>query len=200
MISTPPILEHFYTLQGEGYHQGRAAYFIRLAGCDIKCVWCDVKDSWERNNGEVLIIEDLVKAIKFTNADRVVLTGGEPTLYNLTELCRALKAFHLKIHIETAGVYPLRGQFDWITISPKKRKLPIPQILALAHEFKAVIFHKSDLDWIQQFIDQLNPACHLFLQSEWERRFQNTSLLVDYVKRNPKWRISLQSHKYMAIP
>lgn len=197
---TLPILEHFYSLQGEGYHQGKAAYFIRLAGCDVGCVWCDVKESWVQSNGKKMTIAELVQAVKLSKAERVVITGGEPTLYNLKELCLQLKAMDLKIHLETAGVYPLRGVFDWITVSPKKFKPPISQVLSLAHEFKAVIFHKSDLDWIQQFLSHLNPACHLFLQPEWERRSKNTPLLVDYVKQNPKWRICLQSHKYMFIP
>ncbi len=194
-----PVMEHFYTLQGEGYHQGKACYFIRLAGCDVGCVWCDVKESWDKENSTNLSPEELLDIVLAHKAERIVITGGEPAMYDLTSLCSVFKKSNIKVHLETSGAHSIIGSFDWICLSPKKFKKPLKASLALAHEFKAIIFHKSDLNWIQQFLKDIPSSCHLFLQPEWSKQNQNLNLIVDYVKKHPKWQVSLQTHKYMNI-
>lgn len=195
-----PVMEHFYTLQGEGFHWGKAAYFIRLAGCDVGCVWCDVKESWNAEGHPVLSIDFLVAEIKKTPAQIVVITGGEPLLHDLTDLTRSLKAAGLRTHIETSGSSPLSGQLDWITLSPKKFKAPLPQNLPYASELKIVVFNKSDFQWAEQWAAQVAPDCKLYLQPEWDKAAQITPLIVDYIKQNPQWQLSLQTHKYIQVP
>lgn len=198
--STLPVMEHFYTLQGEGKHSGRAAYFIRLAGCDVGCVWCDVKESWDISPSQYLTIENIIAAVAQTTTDFVVITGGEPTIHNLHELTDALHAKGYEIAIETAGVHPLQGQIDWYCFSPKKFKAPIAEAYALAQELKVVIAHPSDFEWAEQHAAKVSAACVLYLQTEWEKQDRFLPLIIDYIKRNKKWKISLQTHKYMQIP
>ena len=195
-----PVMEAFYTLQGEGYHQGRAAYFIRLGGCDVGCVWCDVKDSWDAEKHERRAIEDLVQKVKETSATIVVITGGEPLMHDLTVLTAALRAAGLKTHIETSGAHPLSGEWDWICLSPKKFKAPLVEICPLAHELKIVVFNKSDLAWAEQYAAFVSPACKLFLQPEWDKASEVTPMIIDYIKQNPQWELSLQIHKYINVP
>ncbi len=193
-------MEHFYTIQGEGYHQGKAAYFIRLGGCDVGCVWCDVKDSWDAGRHEQLAIGNLQQAIKQTPAKLVVITGGEPLMHNLDELTTLLQQQGLQTNIETSGAHPLSGNWDWICLSPKKFKAPLPEILPLANELKIVVFNKSDFDWAEKYAALVSPNCKLYLQPEWDKANEVTPLLVDYIKANPKWQLSLQVHKYINVP
>ncbi len=198
--NTLPVMEHFYTLQGEGFHQGRAAYFIRLGGCDVGCVWCDVKASWDLSKHPLIPIEILVKEVKMTPARIVVITGGEPLMHPLGPLTTALHDAGLKTHIETSGAYPLSGEWDWICLSPKKFKAPLPGIIPLAHELKIVVFNASDFDWAEKYAALVSPDCRLYLQPEWEKTAQMTPLIVDYIKAHPGWELSLQLHKYVNVP
>ncbi len=197
---TLPVMEHFYTLQGEGYHQGRAAYFIRLGGCDVGCVWCDVKDSWDASKHPQFNIEDLLLNIEKTPAKLVVITGGEPLMHNLDELTTALQSKGFETNIETSGAHPLSGSWDWICFSPKKFKEPLPAILPLAHELKVVVFNKSDFAWAEKYAALVSPACKLYLQPEWDKAPVITPLIIDYIKQNPQWELSLQIHKYINVP
>lgn len=193
-------MEHFYTLQGEGYHQGRAAYFVRLGGCDVGCVWCDVKDSWDAAAHPQMTIQDIVAAIQATPAQLVVITGGEPLMHPLNELTEALQAAGLQTNIETSGSHPLSGHWNWICLSPKKFKAPLPEIVPVANELKVVVFNKSDFDWAEKYAAQTNASCKLYLQPEWDRQEQVTPLIVDYIKAHPQWELSLQVHKYINVP
>ena len=195
-----PVMEDFYTLQGEGFHQGKAAYFIRLGGCDVGCVWCDVKDSWDAGKHPKLKVESLKLKVKETPAELVVITGGEPLMHDLTELTKELQAAGLKTHIETSGAHPLSGTWDWICLSPKKFKAPLPAIIPLANELKIIVFNKSDFDWAEEHAAKVNSTCELFLQPEWSKEKEMLPLIIDYVKKNPRWKVSLQIHKYMNIP
>ncbi len=195
-----PIMEHFYTLQGEGAHTGTPAYFIRTGGCDVGCHWCDVKESWDFQKHPPMSVESLAQAAKESGAPIAVVTGGEPLIYNLNALTRALKDVGMQTHIETSGAYPLSGFWDWITLSPKKFKAPVKDFHKEVNELKTVIFHGSDFRFAEQHAALVNDSCALFLQPEWGRQNEMTSLIIDYVKQNPRWRISLQSHKYMQIP
>jgi len=198
--TTLPVMEHFYTLQGEGFHQGSAAYFIRLGGCDVGCVWCDVKDSWDATKHPQLKIEDLITHIEATPAKLVVITGGEPLMHNLDALTAMLNANGYHTHIETSGAHPLSGNWNWICLSPKKFKAPLPEILPLADELKIVVFNPSDFDWAEQHAAWVSPACKLYLQPEWEKAAVVTPLIIEYIKQNPKWELSLQIHKYINVP
>jgi organic radical activating enzyme len=195
-----PVMEHFFTLQGEGFHSGRAAYFIRLAGCDVGCVWCDVKESWTISPEQYLTIDQLLEALSNVAVDFVVITGGEPTMHDLTELTSLLKKNGFEIAIETAGVHPLKGHIDWYCFSPKKFKAPIDEAYSKANELKIVIAHPSDFEWAETHAQKVGPNCKLYLQTEWEKQDRLLPLIIDYIKRNKKWKISLQSHKYMQIP
>jgi organic radical activating enzyme len=195
-----PVMEHFYTLQGEGYHQGRAAYFVRLGGCDVACVWCDVKDSWDASRHPVMTVEEILREIQATPAKIVVITGGEPLMHPLGPLTEALQAAGLQTHIETSGAHPLSGQWNWICLSPKKFKAPLPEILPQANELKVVVFNKSDFDWAEKHAALVSPQCKLYLQPEWDRAAQVTPLIVDYIKAHPQWELSLQVHKYIQVP
>ncbi|MBS1577699.1 MAG: 7-carboxy-7-deazaguanine synthase QueE [Bacteroidetes bacterium] len=193
-------MEQFYTLQGEGYHQGRAAYFIRLGGCDVGCVWCDVKESWDADKFDKQSIEDLRLKVKQTPAEIVVITGGEPLMHNLDALTKELQNAGLKTHIETSGAHPLSGNWDWICLSPKKFKAPLPGVPPRAHELKVVIFNKSDFAWAEKYAALVGPDCKLYLQPEWDKAAQITPLIIDYIKENPQWELSLQIHKYINVP
>ena len=196
-----PVMEHFYTLQGEGYHQGTAAYFIRLAGCDVGCVWCDVKESWNENAHPIMKVNDIIQSVKkYPECTTVVLTGGEPLMHNLTPLTQSLHNNGYKIHIETSGAHPVSGHIDWICLSPKKFKPPIENILSIANELKIIVFNASDFLWAEEFAAKVNPNCKLFLQPEWEKSKLVNPLIIDYIQQHPQWRISLQVHKYLNIP
>ena len=197
---TIPVMESFYTLQGEGFHQGRAAYFIRLGGCDVGCVWCDVKESWDASKHPQESIEDIVTKACAHPGRLAVITGGEPLLQQLGTLTQSLKAAGFETNIETSGSSPLSGSWDWICLSPKKFKAPLPEIVPLAHELKVVIFNKHDFEWAEQYAAQVNPSCKLYLQPEWDKASTVTPLIIDYIKANPKWELSLQVHKYINVP
>lgn len=195
-----PIMESFYTLQGEGYHQGKAAYFIRLGGCDVGCHWCDVKESWEAANHPVLDVDGIVAEALKHPARFAVVTGGEPVMYALDKLSKALIAAGFYLAIETSGAYPLSGEWHWICLSPKKRKPPKAAYFEKANELKVIIYNQDDFRWAEEHAAKVNENCKLFLQAEWSVRTKITPLLIDYVKKNPQWSISLQSHKYLDIP
>jgi 7-carboxy-7-deazaguanine synthase len=199
-ILTLPVMEHFYTLQGEGFHQGKAAYFIRLGGCDVGCVWCDVKDSWDGGKHPLRKVEDLVSEVKKTPAQIVVITGGEPLMHDLEELTAHLHKAGLRTHIETSGSSPLSGDWDWITLSPKKFKEPLPEVVPHANELKIIIYNKSDFAWAEKWAAQVSPKCKLYLQPEWSKASVVTPLIIDYVKVHPQWQLSLQIHKYINVP
>jgi 7-carboxy-7-deazaguanine synthase len=195
-----PLMEDFYTIQGEGFHQGRAAYFIRLGGCEVRCVWCDVKDSWDVNAHPKMAVEVIAANAKASGTEICVITGGEPSMHNLQALTDSLKDKGLRTHIETSGAYPLTGTWDWVCFSPKKFKHPHASIAPLADELKVVVFHKSDFVWAEDFAKQVRQDCKLYLQPEWSKENEILPQLIEYVKRNPRWQISLQVHKYMNIP
>jgi organic radical activating enzyme len=200
-MNTPlPVMEHFYTLQGEGFHQGKAAYFIRLGGCDVGCVWCDVKDSWDAEKHPKLEAGSLKMEVRKTPAKIVVITGGEPLMYNLDELTEELHSAGLRTHLETSGAYPLSGAWDWICLSPKKFKVPLPEILPAANELKIVVFNKSDFEWAEKNAALVSPVCKLYLQPEWDKAAAMTLVIIEYIKSNPKWELSLQIHKYINVP
>ena len=197
---TLPVMEHFYTLQGEGFHQGKAAYFIRLAGCDVGCVWCDVKESWDFSKHPLYTIKELVDFVQQTPAGIVVITGGEPLMHNLSTLTAELQASGLQTHIETSGAYLLTGSWHWICLSPKKFKAPLPELIKKADELKVVIYHKSDFDWAEKYAAQVSSQCKLYLQPEWDKAAEVTPLIIDYIKAHPQWQLSLQIHKYINVP
>jgi 7-carboxy-7-deazaguanine synthase len=199
-ITALPVMEHFYTLQGEGVHQGKAAYFIRLAGCDVGCVWCDVKDSWDSTRHPLLEIDFLVEQVKQAGSPIAVITGGEPLLHDLQELTRQLQDAGIKTHMETSGSSPLSGSWDWITLSPKKFKPPIPEVVIKANELKVVVFNKSDFEWAEKWAAQVSPGCKLYLQPEWDKAALVTPMIIDYIKAHPQWQLSLQIHKYINVP
>ncbi|MGB5243675.1 MAG: 7-carboxy-7-deazaguanine synthase QueE [Lutimonas sp.] len=194
-----PLMEEFYTIQGEGAHTGKAAYFIRIGGCDVGCHWCDVKESWNAKlhpaTPTELIIENAVKY-----SDTVVITGGEPLMWNLDYLTQTLHQRNVKTHIETSGAYKLSGTWNWICLSPKKNKLPLKDVQERADELKMIIYNKNDFKFAEEQASKVNQNCTLFLQPEWSNREKMTPLIVDYVMKNPKWKISLQTHKYLNIP
>lgn len=194
-----PVMEHFYTIQGEGLFTGVPAYFIRLAGCDVGCPWCDVKESWDRTKHPDLSISDLLHEILQTEARHVVITGGEPLLHDLTSLTASLKEVGLRLHLETSGSSPLTGHFDWITFSPKRFKQPVDSIYQQVDELKVVIVGERDFRWAERHADACRPGTSLLLQPEWETPTA-LPMIIDYVRKNPKWRISLQTHKFMNVP
>jgi len=195
-----PIMEYFYTIQGEGFHSGKPAFFIRLAGCDVGCVWCDVKESWNPTDHPCITYETILKEIKTVNADFVVITGGEPAMYDLTNLVNLLHDEGLKTAIETSGCYNLVGDIQWYCFSPKKFKKPCAESYQKAHELKVVINHTSDFQWAEEHADKVNSSCKLYLQPEWSKKERFLPEIINYVKNNPKWKISLQTHKWMDIP
>ena len=194
-----PLMEEFYTIQGEGFHTGTAAYFMRIGGCDVGCHWCDVKESWNAELHPPTSI-DLIVANAIKYADTIVVTGGEPLMWDMTLLTQKLKEQNLKVHIETSGAYELSGKWDWICLSPKKNKLPTQTVYDKAHELKVIIYNKHDFIFAEEQAEKVNKNAILFLQPEWSKKEEITPLIVDYVMNNPKWRVSLQTHKYLNIP
>ncbi len=199
-ILSLPVMEHFYTIQGEGYHQGRAAYFIRLGGCDVGCVWCDVKESWDAAKHPQINVDELILHVEKTPAKLVVITGGEPLMHNLDALTAALQSKGFETNIETSGAHRVSGSWNWICLSPKKFKAPLPGILPLANELKIVIFNKSDFEWAEQYAALVSPQCKLYLQPEWDKASVVTPTIVEYIKQHPQWQLSLQIHKYIHVP
>jgi organic radical activating enzyme len=193
-------MEMFYSLQGEGYHQGRAAYFIRLAGCDVGCVWCDVKESWDASKHPVLSIDEIVSIALAHPGRLAIVTGGEPLLYNLDALTTALKIAGFEINIETSGSSPMSGNWDWVCLSPKKFKAPLSESITAASELKVVIFNKHDFEWAETYAQQVPASCKLYLQPEWDKANEMMPSIIDYVKTHPKWELSAQLHKYIQVP
>lgn len=199
-MSKLPIMEAFYTIQGEGYHRGKAAYFIRLGGCDVGCHWCDVKESWDASLHPEMDVEEITEEAARHPGKLAVITGGEPLMYNLDMLTSSLHDKGLQTNIETSGVYPLSGQWDWICFSPKKFKAPVEEVYEQAHELKIVIYNKNDFKWAEGHRSKVNSQCKLYLQPEWSKSEEILPLIIEYVKNNPHWEISLQIHKFMDIP
>lgn len=195
-----PVMEHFHTLQGEGAHQGKSAYFIRLGGCDVGCVWCDVKDSWDRQRHPLRSVSELVGYVTSTSAPIAVVTGGEPLMHDLGPLTRALRAKGIRTHLETSGSHPLSGEWDWICLSPKKFKAPLPALMPMADELKVVVYHPSDIEWAERHVAMVRPGCRLFLQPEWDRLERVMPAILGHILAHPEWSLSLQSHKYIRIP
>lgn len=195
-----PLMEDFYTIQGEGFYQGHAAYFIRLGGCNVGCVWCDVKESWDASAHPKVTASTMAQRAKASGSSIVVVTGGEPAMYDLSNLTEALRSEGLQTNIETSGAYPITGKWDWICFSPKKFKTPDPSVYDKADELKVVIYNKSDFSWAEEFAQTVRPDCKLFLQPEWTKEKEMLPQIIEFVKNHPKWRISLQIHKYMNIP
>ncbi len=199
-IITYPVMEHFYTLQGEGFHTGKAAYFIRLGGCDVGCVWCDVKDSWDAAKHPHMSVEAIVAAATAHPGRIAVITGGEPAMHDLTYICEGLHSAGFQVHIETSGAHLLSGKLDWVTLSPKKFKAPQEECLEQADELKIVVYNKSDFAWAEQYAEKMRPGCRLYLQPEWSKKEQVTPLIIAYIQEHPQWQLSLQTHKYINIP
>jgi organic radical activating enzyme len=195
-----PIMEEFYSLQGEGIHTGKPAYFLRVGGCLVGCRFCDVKESWDANKHTLTQVDEIVQRIVLNPSGAVVVTGGEPLLYDLTYLCTALKNNNIQLYLETSGSEPISGQWDWICVSPKRNHPPLRKVLNRANELKVVICKEADFEWAEENAQYINPDCHLLLQPEWSNSKNVMPAIVDYILTNPKWRISLQSHKYMDIP
>jgi organic radical activating enzyme len=194
-----PLMEAFYTLQGEGYYKGSAAYFIRIGGCDVGCHWCDVKESWDAAKHPPTQIQEIVdEAYKYSKT--IVITGGEPLMWNMEPLTQALKLKNMQIHIETSGAYPITGHWDWFCLSPKKNMLPTAEAYHIANELKVIVYNKNDLLFAEEQAQYVNDHCILYLQPEWSKREKVMPILVDYVLQNPKWKVSLQTHKYLNIP
>ena len=195
-----PLMEEFYTIQGEGFNTGKASYFIRIGGCDVGCHWCDVKESWDASLHPLTPTEIIVEHVIESKTPAVVVTGGEPLIYNLTYLTALLKKQNIKTYIETSGAYNLSGDWDWICLSPKKTMLPKEENYLAANELKIIVFNKHDFIWAEEQANKVSKYCYLYLQPEWSKRNEITPLIVEYVKQNPRWMISLQTHKYIDIP
>ena len=194
-----PLMEAFYTIQGEGYHKGSAAYFIRIGGCDVGCHWCDVKESWDAQKHPATLVEEIVEqATKYSNI--IVITGGEPLMWNMEPLTLALKKKKMQIHIETSGAYEITGHWDWFCLSPKKNKLPTLEAYSLADELKVIIYNNDDFRFAEKQAKKVKENCLLYLQPEWGKREKVMPLIVEYVLQNPSWKGSLQTHKYLNIP
>ena len=196
--SSLPLMESFYTIQGEGYHKGSAAYFIRIGGCDIGCHWCDIKESWDVEKFPLVNVKSIVDKVK-KNSNKVVITGGEPLIYNMNPLTKKLKQLNISTHLETSGAYELTGVWDWICLSPKKNKLPINNIYSIANELKIIIYNKNDFLFAENLAKNTNPDCKLYLQPEWSKREKVMPLIVNYVLKNNHWKVSLQTHKYLNV-
>ncbi|MFN5358157.1 MAG: 7-carboxy-7-deazaguanine synthase QueE [Bacteroidota bacterium] len=195
-----PVMEQFLTLQGEGRFAGHAAYFIRLGGCDVGCVWCDVKESWDMDKHPRIAVEALVGHAAESGATIAVITGGEPLMHDLGLLTTELKKKNIRTHIETSGAHEVSGTWDWITFSPKKFKAPLNDTIVCANELKVVIYNKSDFEWAEKFATQVSNNCLLYMQPEWSRSAEMNPLIVEYIKSHPQWALSLQTHKYLDIP
>ncbi len=194
-----PLMEEFYTIQGEGFHTGTASYFIRIGGCDVGCHWCDVKESWNEKLHPATAT-DLIVANAAKYKGITVITGGEPLMWNMDYITSKLRKENIKVHIETSGAYPLSGKWDWICLSPKKNKLPLKEVLDNADELKVIIHNKNDFKFAVEQSKQVKETCKLFLQPEWSKKDIMIPLIIDFVMDNPKWKISLQTHKYLNIP
>ena len=195
-----PLMEHFYTIQGEGVYTGHAAYFLRLGGCDVGCVWCDVKESWDAGKHPLVAVDEMVRYASASGSPIAVITGGEPAMHDLTGLTRLLRESGIRAHIETSGAHPITGEWDWICLSPKKFKSPVDEAYGMADELKVIAYHKSDLNWALEQAARVRPECRLLLQPEWSKSAEMTPLVVDFVRQHPRWQVSLQTHKYMNIP
>lgn len=195
-----PLMEEFYTIQGEGYHSGKPAYFIRVGGCDVGCHWCDVKESWDASLHPLTNADKIVENACEFPAKAVVVTGGEPGMYNMSYITKQFKNKGIQTFIETSGAYPLTGEWDWVCLSPKKTIPPISENFAKANELKMIVHNKNDFDWAEKNAEHVNADCKLFLQPEWSKSKEMMPLIVDYVMANPKWNVSLQTHKFMNIP
>ena len=195
-----PLMESFYTIQGEGFFSGSPAFFIRLGGCDVGCHWCDTKDSWDIEKFPLVTIDEIIDQVIESKANIAVITGGEPLMHNLKPLTLALKRQNIKVHLETSGAYPLSGEWDWICLSPKKFSPPLEDILEKANELKVIIYNKDDFKWGENYRTQVTSSCKLYLQPEWGQ----TDLMIDQIKchiqENPDWMLSVQTHKYLGIP
>ena len=198
-LSKLPIMETFYTVQGEGFYSGRPAFFIRVAGCDVGCVWCDVKESWDTNDHEILSVANLVKQVAESGTNFVVITGGEPAMYDLTYLTQEIHQLNIEIAVETSGAYELKGEYDWICLSPKKFKSPLDSVISRAHELKVVVFNKSDIEWAETHAKRVPAHCKLYMQAEWEKKMKMYELILSYITKNPQWSISVQTHKYLGV-
>jgi len=199
-ILSLPLMEHFYTLQGEGRYTGHPSYFLRLGGCDVGCVWCDVKESWDASKHPEVSIQNMVQYVQESTAPIAVITGGEPLMHNLDNLTSLLIEKGIRTHIETSGAHRLSGNWDWICLSPKKFKAPIDEVIEVANELKVVVYNQSDFSWAEQYAEKVNSDCLLYLQPEWSRVKELTPSIINYIQRNPKWILSLQTHKYIDIP
>lgn len=194
-----PLMEEFYSIQGEGFHTGRAAYFIRFAGCDVGCTWCDVKESWDVNEHPLVSIKSIVDKVADSGTDFVVITGGEPAMYNLTALIDALHDVNVEIAIETSGAYPIVGDVDWVCLSPKKFKMPLEENYQLANELKMIAFNKHDLKWAKELEPKVTLACQLYIQPEWDKKNDILPVVIEFIKNNVEWNISLQTHKFLDV-
>ena len=194
-----PIMEYFYSVQGEGVFVGQPSFFIRMGGCDVGCVWCDVKDSWDAKKHPKLSIDFLIEEAKKYSSRLLIITGGEPAMYDLTELTKSCKKAGFQVHIETSGAYPLVVNFDWITFSTKTFKQPLESVAKMANELKIVVFNKSDIQWAEEHQKLVTSDCKLFLQPEWDKRKITEKIVLDYVLTNPNWFVSLQTHKYLGV-
>ena len=200
MSSTLPVMEHFFTIQGEGSNTGQVAYFIRIGGCDVGCKWCDVKESWNADDHPGMTIDELLKVVLASKAQNVVVTGGEPCMYDLSELCSSFREAGLNLWLETSGAYPITGEWHWLCLSPKSFKACMKENYAKADELKVVVSRAKDFSWAEDQRDGLHPDCLLYLQPEWGQQHEVLPQIIDYVKEQADWRISLQSHKFMDIP
>ena len=195
-----PLMEEFYTVQGEGFHSGKPAYFVRIGGCDVGCYWCDVKESWNAKLHPLTSADQIIKNAIACPAKAIVVTGGEPLMYPLDYFSKGLRAAGLQTYLETSGSHPLSGEWDWICLSPKKKSPPKGQIYPLADELKVIVFDESDFEWAEQNAELVSEKCYISLQPEWSRMDKVIPLIVNYVLEHPRWNISLQSHKFMHIP
>ena len=195
-----PLMEEFLTLQGEGAHTGSSAYFLRIGGCDVGCHWCDVKESWNAELHPVTTLEQMVQNAVASGSPTVVVTGGEPLMWNMSPLTDALHAAGLQVHLETSGAYPLTGTWDWICLSPKKTKAPRPEWYAVAHELQVIVFNNDDFRWAEVHAQEINRDAQRFLQPEWSKRDKALPDIIAYIEQNPTWRLSLQTHKYIGLP
>lgn len=195
-----PVMEDFYTIQGEGFNSGKAAYFIRVGGCDVGCHWCDVKESWDASLHPLVKVDDVLAKVLDSKSKAVVITGGEPLQYNMDYITAEFAKKGIGTFIETSGAYPLSGKWDWICLSPKKTMNPLDEIYQKANELKVIVYNKNDFDWALEQAKKVTKNCLLFLQPEWSKSEQMMPLIVDFVKEHQNWMVSLQSHKYMNIP
>jgi organic radical activating enzyme len=195
-----PLMEAFYSIQGEGYNTGMASFFVRVGGCDVGCHWCDVKESWNANLHPPTLTDDIIKQVETCPAKAVIVTGGEPLNYNFDYFCAAMKERGIKTYLESSGSNQLSGKWDWLVLSPKKNKPPVEEIYAYANELKIIVSDASDFAWAEENAKKVSSECLLYLQPEWSKADEMMQSIVDYVLAHPRWQISIQSHKYMRIP